>query len=156
MKRRLLIIPTVSVITIGVIACLYPQRTPFGFIPTSEDLIHWGYKPRDGNRAFCSFYSFSGDFNSICLRADAELLSLGYKEVRLSMDNPDETRRYDTGRSDTGKERVVVLRKNLIPVSGRADDRYIESVGWVTIEIDDYRPYRTFLQRLVNKLKNPI
>jgi hypothetical protein len=147
---------TVSVISIGVIACLYAQRPPFGFIPTSEDLIHWGYKPRDGNRAFCSFYSFSEDFNSICLRADAELLSLGYKEVRLSMDNPDETRRYDTGRSDTGRERVVVLRKNLIPVSGRVDSSYSVRVGWVTIEIDDYRPYRTLLQRLVNKLKNAI
>ena len=72
------------------------------------------------------------------------------------MDNPDETRRYDTGRSDTGRERVVVLRKNLIPVSGRVDSSYSVRVGWVTIEIADYRPYRTLLQRLVNKLKNAI
>jgi len=150
-----LILATVSVISIGVIACLYAQRPPFGFIPTSEDLIHWGYKPRDGNRAFCSFYSFPDDFNSICLRADAELLSLGYKEVRISMDNPDETRRYKTV-SDIDKARWVVLRKNLIPVSGRVDSSFSECVGWVTIEIEDYWPYRTFLQRLVNKLKNAI
>ncbi len=78
-----------------------------------------------------------------------------YKEVRLSMDNPDETRRYDR-MSDTGRERVVVLRKNLIPESGRIDGSYSVRVGWVTIEIEYYRPYRTSLQRLVNKLKNAI
>jgi hypothetical protein len=145
---------TVGVISIGVIACLYAQRPPFGFIPTSEDLIHWKYEPR-GGPAFRSFYSFSEDFNSICLRADAKLLLLGYKEVRLSMDNPDETRRYERV-SDTGQARLVILRKNLIPVSGRVDGSYSERVGWVTIEIDDYRPYKTLLQRLVDKLKNAI
>ena len=79
-----------------------------------------------------------------------------YKEVRISMDNPNETRRYKAV-SDTDKARWVVLRKNLIPeTKWRAGNRYSERVGWVTIEIEYHRPFKTLLQRMVDKIKDAI
>jgi hypothetical protein len=157
MKRhRLLLMATASVITIGVIAFLFAQRPPFSFIPTSKHLSNWQFKPKEpGKPASCSFYSFPADFNSICSSADAKLLSLGYKEVRFPWETPDEIRRYEK-ESDTGRARLVVIRNNRISEKGRIDNLYSDRVGWVVVEIDDYKAFKSLPQRLVDKLKDSI
>lgn len=106
---------TVSLITIGVIAWLVIHRPlvqppPFSFIPTSDDLIHLQLELKDeipDMPGLFRIYSFPADFNSICLRADTELLSLDYK--KLWSKKTDEIGWYKRV-SDTGSSSVRLVR----------------------------------------------
>lgn len=125
-RRRLLLLAAAGVTTIGVIARFVIQRPiiqppPFGFIPTSDDLIHWQFELKEeempGMPGSCRIFSFPADFNSICLRADDELSSQDYKgPVRLSSTRTGEMRLYTcTERvSDTGRARSVRIVNNRI------------------------------------------
>lgn len=166
MKRhRLLLMATVSVITSGVIAWFAIQRPllqppPFSFIPMSDDLIHWQFELKEEEMlavpGLCRIYSFPADFNSICLRADAELLSQDYKgPVRLSSTITGEMRLYmctERG-SDTGSARSVRIVNNRISDKRRADDRHSERLGWVTVEVTDVTLTLPLPQILEDKLK---
>jgi hypothetical protein len=166
-SRRLLLLAATGVITIGVIAWLVIQRPlmqqpPFSFIPTSDDLIHRQVELKKeemlGVPGSCRIYSFPADFNSICLQADAELLSQDYKgPVRFTSPiNGEEMRLYTcTERvSDTGSARSVRIVNNRISErKWRADDHYSVRVGWVTVEVLDMALTLPLPQSLENTLK---
>ena len=150
MQRRRLLLAATGVITLGVIAWLVIQRPlmqqpPFSFIPTSDDLIHWQFalkkEEMPGMAGSCRIYSFPADFNSICLRADAELLSRDYREVPVwsSRNKPYEVRLYTCMErvSDTGSALSVRIVNNRISKKRRVDDRLSERLGWVTVEVYD-------------------
>jgi hypothetical protein len=152
---------TVSVITVGVIAWFAIQRPllqppPFSFIPISDDLIHWQFELKEeempGTAGSCRIYSFPADFNSICLRADAELSSQDY--MRFSMTRIEEFRQYVCKErvSDTGSAFSVRIVNNRISDKRRADSRHSERLGWVTVEVTDVTLTLPVPQSLVDEL----
>jgi len=167
-RQKLLLLATTSVITIGVVAWLIIHRPliqppPFSFIPTSDDLIHKQIELKEPVPASCSFYSFPTDFNSICLQADAELLSQDYKAspLRFSSTNTGERSDYSSEmRLYTCKERVstgsavVVIQNNRILEKGR--DRLRKRVGWVTVQALDSALTLPVPQSLVDELNKHI
>ena len=164
-RRRLLLLAATGVITLGVIAWLVIQRPlmqqpPFSFIPTSDDLIHWQFKLKEeempGMAGSCRIYSFPADFNSICLRADAELSSQDY--MRFSMTKLEEFRTYVCKErvSDTGSALSVRIVNNRISEKRRADDRLSERLGWVTVEVYDMALTLPLPQCLNDELKAEI
>ena len=170
MKRpKLLLLATAGVIAIGVIVWLIIQRPlppqpPFSFIPTSDDLIHWQFELKEeilGVPGSCRIYSFPADFNSICLQADAELLSQEDKEVRVLSSittTGEEMRLYlCTERvPDTGSARSVRIVNNRISEKRRPDDRYSVRVGWVSVEVVDMALTLPLPQSLVDELNKHI
>jgi hypothetical protein len=136
------------------------QPPPFSFIPASDDLIHWQFELKEeetpGMAGSCRIYSFPADFNSICLRADAELSSQDY--MRFSMTKLEEFRQYvcREGVSDTGSALSVRIVNNRIFKKGRADDRLSERLGWVTVEVYDMALTLPLPQSLEDKLKELI
>ena len=162
-RRRLLLLAATGVITLGVIAWLIiqrplPQQPPFSFIPTSDDLIHWQFELEEemlGVPGSCRIFSFPADFNSICLRADAELLSQDYiaLPLRFSSTKPDEGRLYICKErvSDSGSAGVVVIDNNRILEKGRSGLR--DRVGWVTVQVLDLALPSPLPESLEDKLK---
>jgi len=156
MKRRTqLLLATTGVITLGMIAWLFIQRPPFSFIPRSSDLIHMQIELKDPVPASCSFYSFPTDFNSICLQADAELLSQDYRALplRFSSTKPEEWRLYTCKErvADTGSAGVIVIHNNRILEKGRS--RLRDRVGWVTVQVLDLALTSPLPESLEDKLK---
>ena len=104
----------------------------------------------------CRIYSFPADFNSICLRADAELSSQDY--MRFSMTKLEEFRTYVCKErvSDTGSALSVRIVNNRISEKRRADDRLSERLGWVTVEVYDMALTLPLPQSLNDELKAEI
>ena len=173
-RRRLLLLAATSVITLGVIAWLIIQRPlvqqpPFSFIPRSDDLIHRQVELKEPVPASGSLYSFPADFNSICLQADAELLSQDYKAspLRFSSTNTDERsdyssemRLYTCKESVSAGSAVVVLQNNRILEKGRSRlrrrSRLRKRVGWVTVQVLDSALPLPLPQSLVDELNKHI
>ena len=164
-RRKLLVLAATGVITLGVIVWLIIQRPlppqpPFSFIPTSDDLIHWQFELEEeemlGVPGSCRIYSFPADFNSICLRADAELSSQDY--FRFSMTKLEESRQYVCKErvSDTGSALSVRIVNNRISNKRRADDRLSERLGWVTVEVYDFALTLPLPQSLVDEVNKHI
>jgi len=157
-RRRLLLLTAVSVIAVGVIAGLVIQRPliqppPFSFMPTSDDLFHLKIEAKEempGMPGSYHFYSFPGDFNSIRLQADTELLSLDYKEF-LSEKADQEgwyKRAFDIDSANSGLVQIWNNRK-----LEKGEDRPRDQVGWVTVQVSDLALTSPLPESLEGKLK---
>ena len=164
-SRRRLLLAATGVITLGVIAWLIVQQPqmkqpPFSFIPRSDDLIYRQVELKEPVPLSGSLYSFPTDFNSICLQADAELLSQDYKAStsRFSSTNTNERSDYSSEmrlymckeRVSTGSA-VVIIQNNRILEKGRS--RLGKRVGWVTVQVLDSALTLPLPQNLEDKMK---
>jgi hypothetical protein len=96
------------------------------------------------------FYSFTGDFASVCEAAQAELSVLGYTEMPRSSGDSFATREYYLRRSSTdGMIRVRIMAGAKLIVASTpknsqysSPDRYTYRLqaDWVSVEVAQQRP----------------
>jgi hypothetical protein len=129
MKKRTVYIPiaVIALIALGLTTFYLASRAPFRFLQghtCSRQLVRQYFDSSDCH----DFYSFPGDFNTVCTTAAAELKSLNFKED-LSL----KTRDYCT---TFAKEDYIVTLLNGEVLSEQATIRKPDRVpapGYVTV-----------------------
>jgi hypothetical protein len=96
------------------------------------------------------FYSFAGDFESICAAAQAELSALGYTEIPRNPDDFFATREYRLRQSSSDgiiAVRIMAHAKLVVfstPKNSQysSPDRYTHrtEAGWVSVQVAQQRP----------------
>jgi hypothetical protein len=102
------------------------------------------------------YYSFEADFSDLCKAADVELLALGFKAHKSSMERQ-KSRVYTLSKATSSKTVVIYDRRRFVKSPSAQWPRPSVADGWVTVKISRGRlplwPPRYLLYRLKRHLQ---